>query len=323
MKMRTVLGTAALLTFSLTFAGCGGGGGSGTTTGPTVSRGVITALGSIFVNGIEYNTTGTSVSVDNSTGSATDLKEGKVVTVNGTIDDSSHGTATSVDYRDNLEGPVDTAPDLASNRFQALGQTIQVNTTATTVAAGKTVFSNFSSLSQLAASSLVEASGLPDANGVIQASYIELKGSLTPTTDIELKGTVSSLNTIAKTFKLGLLTVNYASATLSDMPAGGLANGMYVEASGTGAGYTGGAAPSLAATKVDASSETMSGSEGEHMEVAGFVTGFTAGSATFNVGGQPVNAGSLSLSGIANNVRVEVEGTMSGGVLMLTKISIS
>ncbi len=311
----------------ISVAGCGSSGGSGSSAAPAgvsgTSKGVITALGSIFVNGVEYNVTGSSVTVDKSSGLESDLKVGRVVTVKGAKSDDLHGSAVSVEYKDNLEGPVDITPAAGSSQFQAFGQTIAVNTTAATVAAGKTVFSNFTSLSQLSAGSLVEVSGLPDANGVIQASFIELKNGSLAASSIELKGAISGLNATAKTFMVGALTVDYSAASLNDLPAGGIANGLFVEVSGSGANYTLGAAPIFKAAKVESNSENPSAAEGEDVSIEGFINGFSAGSNTFTVNGQAVNAGTLSLAGIANNMRVEVEGKLSGGVLMVTKIKLS
>ncbi len=314
---------AALLTTLLAFAvaGCGSSGSSPAGVSGT-NKGVITALGSIFVNGVEYNVTGASVTVEKSAGLDSDLKVGRVVTVKGTKSDDLHGAATSVEYKDNFEGPVDLTPAAGSTSFQAFGQTISVNTTAATVAAGKTVFSNFTSLSQLTAGSLIEVSGLPDANGVIQASYIELKSGALASSNIELKGTISGLNTTAKTFAIGALTVDYSVASLSDLPVGGIANGLFVEVSGNGANYTLGATPNFKADKVESALENPSGSEGSNLSLEGFVTGLSAGSNTFMVNGQAVNTGALSLTGITNNVRVEVEGTLNNGVLMVAKIKL-
>lgn len=312
----------SLIALTLILTACGGSSGSsGGTSATGANKGVITALGSIFVNGIEYSTTGSSVSDDGLSGTESGLRVGMVVTVKGTQSDALHGAALSVDYRDNLEGPVDVAPDLINNRFQALGQTIAVNTTAATVAAGKTVFHNFNSLADLTAGTVVEVSGLPDANGIIQATYIESNGVLQAGAGIEVKGTIASLNTTAKTFNIGALTIDYTTANLSDLPAGGIADGLFVEVKGTGAGYTMGAQPVLVATKVENEIEEVSGIEGKDMSVEGYTKGFT-GAPTFEVSGQPVNTGSLSLAGIANNVKVEVEGYLQNGVLVATKIEL-
>ena len=164
---------------------------------------------------------------------------------------------------------------------------------------------------------------MPDANGVIQASYIELKSGLLAGSSIELKGTITGLNTAVKTFSIGALTVDYSIASLSDLPAGGIANGIFVEVSGSGSNYTLGASPIFKAAKVESASENPSSADGNNLSIEGYIKGFTTGSNTFTVNGQAVNTGTLSLTGITNNIRVEVEGTMSGGVLMATKIKVT
>lgn len=321
MKIKSMFVSAVSLVFALTLAGCSGGSSSPAKAVPGVSKGVITAKGSVFVNGVEYVTTGAGVTTNKSSGNESDLLVGRVVTVKGSQSDEQHGSAESIEYNDNLEGPVDVAPDLVKNTFQALGQAVAVNTTALTVAAGKTVFNGFTSLSRLAVNSIVEVSGIPDANGVIQASYVELKGTLASTTSIELKGTISNLNTAAKTFMIGALTVDYGAfpASLKDLN-GVITNGQFVEVKGTGAGYTAGASPKLVATKIESDKEDVNGTEGNKLSVEGFVTGFTAGVNTFKVNGQAVNTGTLSLTGIDMTKKVEVEGTLNNGVLMATKI---
>ena len=64
---------------------CGGGGG-GSFAGIDrlgVTSGTITGFGSIFVNGVEYETgNGTTYLVDDSEGAETDLRVGQVVTIN-------------------------------------------------------------------------------------------------------------------------------------------------------------------------------------------------------------------------------------------------
>lgn len=66
----------------------------------------------------------------------------------------------------------------------------------------------------------------------------------------------------------------------------------------------------------------VKGIEGSRLEVEGIVSGFIQGANTFKVSGQAVNTGSLSLVGIANNVKVELKGTLTNGVLIATKIII-
>ena len=92
----------------------GGIGGTG------ISMGVATELGSITVNGVYFETTGAEiykdgvrVGIDSSPSQIeTMLNRGMVVTVKGAINsDGVTGTATSVNYADNLEGPITAIPN--------------------------------------------------------------------------------------------------------------------------------------------------------------------------------------------------------------------
>ena len=94
-RLRTTLLTAAFL---VGVASCGGGtqlagGGIG---GTGISQGAITGFGSIFVNGVEFNTSGATIIKDGNTVTQNDLKIGMVVTVDGSIDTSTSGSATTV-----------------------------------------------------------------------------------------------------------------------------------------------------------------------------------------------------------------------------------
>jgi hypothetical protein len=342
MKTKIFALLAVLSVASLTLYACGGGGGGSTTSANAVaSKGIITALGSIFVNGVEFQITGAK-KTDNKGTDTINLGEaafrpGMVVNIKGNMtDDANHkGLASEVELEDNLEGPVDVTPADGVTQFQALGQTVALNITAADIASGKTRlagFGNFSTAAQivpqlstqLPAGSRVEISGLSDANGVIQATFINKENGppLLTADKLELKGTIAALDTTAKTFTINALTVDYSSASLHDISASGLANGIFVEVKGTGAGYTlVGGSPRLVATKIEANQEKVKGIEGARIEVEGFVSGFT-GTNTFKVSGQPINAGDISLAGLADRKKVEVEGTLTSGVLFATKITI-
>jgi hypothetical protein len=295
-------------------------------------------LGSIFVNGVEFQITGAK-KTDNKGTDSVDLSEsafrpGMVVNIKGNMtDDANHkGLATEVELEDNLEGPVDVTPTNGIPQFQALGQTVALNITAADIASGKTRlagFGNFSTAAQivptlatqLPAGSRVEVSGLSDANGVIQATFISKENGppLLAADKLEVKGTITAVGP-ANTFSINALTVDSSSASLHDIASGGLTVGTYVEVKGTGAGYTAGASPTLVATKIEANQENAKGIEGARLEVEGFVSGFT-GATTFKVSGQAINAGSLSLAGLANGKKVEVEGILNSGVLSATRIT--
>lgn len=294
---------AAVLTaaFSLMFYGCGGsggGGGGGASSTKTTSKGVITGFGSVFVNGVEYDTVGSSVVMDDASASESNLQIGMVVTVNGSIAAAgTTGTAASISFADNLEGPVSSLYSAASKTFAVMGQIVKVD--------GNTMYQNVNDASLLAMADMVEVSGFPDANGVILATRIEKKAAVfsANTTTVELKGIVSGLT--GSVFSINALSIDAGGAALPN----GLANGSYVEVRGTLAA----AAGPMTATFVELE-PLFSAGEGEHVEVEGIVTDYVSMS-SFKVNGVPVNGSALSAT-YANGMMVEVEGRMVGGVLV-------
>lgn len=165
-----ISGCALALLALLTLASCGGvdsvaGGGIGGTG--TISVGPISALGSIFVNGIEFDTTTATVDLNGSQANGSVLQVGMVVTVDGTVNaDGRTGMATSVVYDDNLQGPI-TAIDQASGTMTVLNQTIRTDSGTLFVTGGA-----MSGLAGLGQGDIVAVSGLPMDDGSIHATRI-------------------------------------------------------------------------------------------------------------------------------------------------------
>jgi hypothetical protein len=140
-----------------------------------------------------------------------------------------------------------------------------------------------------------------------------------------VRGTVAEHNDGAKTFKVGALIVNYGvpGTIINDMPApnGSNWNGLFVEVKGSCADNP--VCGTLTATKVE--SERLGVADAAQAEVEGFVTTFTSIS-NFKVGSQQVltNGSTVFLGGdkaeIAPGVKLEVEGSLAGGVLTATKV---
>lgn len=96
---------------------CGGGGGGGDnalTSVPVVARGVITQSGSMWVNGVRYETpNGNSYESDNSTSTVADYKVGQFVRIRGRRnDDGFSGIADEVKYEAEIEGAADVNGDI-------------------------------------------------------------------------------------------------------------------------------------------------------------------------------------------------------------------
>jgi hypothetical protein len=324
MTMKTALSLIASLSL-LALSACGGGSGGQGGNNPPPAGGIvrtgaavgpITNFGSIFVNGVHYSTTGATISIDDAPGLESDLRVGDVVRVTGRFDDNlTTGTATSVTFDDNVEGPVQSI-DAAAGSLVVLGQTVKVT--------ADTSFDNNiqpASLAGLAPGDIVEVSGLVMADGSIEATRIEKKpaGGL-----FEVRGTVSGLDTVNRRFNLNALVVDYSAAQLDNFPGGQIANGQAVEAKGS----TLDAGGALLASRVEFEGAQAPGAAGDRIEIEGFITRF-ASAQDFDVSGMPVTTGtSTTFEGgtaadLGLNVKVEVEGTVSaGGTISASKVSI-
>jgi hypothetical protein len=113
MNIKTIATTIATAA-SLLLSACGGGGDSVADDGATVgavggatatamSYGTVTQFGSVWVNGIEFNTGSSSFRVDDNPGVESDLRIGMVVRVDGSIADK---TASMVTVDDAIKGRV-------------------------------------------------------------------------------------------------------------------------------------------------------------------------------------------------------------------------
>jgi hypothetical protein len=310
--------TAFLACIGAVLVACGGGGGgTGATpaTGAAVSQGVITAKGSVFVNGVEYSTAGASIRIDDNPGIESDLKVGMVVKVRGTSDDATKtGTATQVEARDSLEGTISSV-DAVNQAIAVMGQTVQIEDNMTRLNDDNTqkVFGD----ANFQVGDIVEVHGFPDDQGGLRATRVLRKA----TGEFESKGFVTGLG--ATSFGLSLtpggavvLTVNFTAGSL---PAGTV-NGSLVEVKSAAAPVAG----AVTATLVRL--EDRLGAAGEKVEVEGIVSSGTL--ASFVVNGRQVVTSASTLyegglgSDFAVGVKLEAEGPLdASGAIAATRIS--
>ena len=323
-------GFIAIVTLLLVvfIAACGGGSGGGGTVasggigGTGVTSGTVSGFGSVFVNGIEFDTDGASRDVDdeidisNGRDDDTVLGIGMVVTIIGTVnDDGVTGTAESIEYDDDIEGPVAAAPvedqDMLSKTFDVFNTTVVVGRDTTVFEA-----TNYDDLAQ---NDLLEISGYFDVDGNLLATRVEREGVLVfGDSEVEIRGKVSGFDGI-DTFLLGGITIIFDGETeFEDLP-GTVKDGQFVEVQGILDSAT-----SIAAGRIEREDEDF-GDDVDQISIEGIVTDFND-IGNFKVAGQRVNASKAAFepasleTSIAEGDKVEVEGAIVDGILKAKEV---
>lgn len=314
---------ASLMASSLLVAGCGTStesalASAGTTT---VNKGVITGFGSIYVNGIKFETGGSSFEIDNTVEtSQANLRVGMVVTINGTINaDGKTGQATFIQYDNELKGPISlvTDIDVITKEITVLGRIVTVTT--------DTVFDDDNDLTfaTLAAGVTVEISGLVTASGVM-ATHIEQQNDSNSDGKTEVLGAISgitgsSLDGLA--FKVYGFAVSTDGATEFDgLQLADMQDGVFIEVKGVldAAGTT------LIASKIEAKKKGLGKDDIDEAEIEGLVSNYNVDVSTFDIQGQAVDASSATLFPdslvLVDGITLEAEGPIVDGVLKAEKI---
>jgi hypothetical protein len=302
------IGAALLGLAALALHACGGGVEGQGTGSFSYSQGPISGLGSIIVNGIRFDDSQAAVRDDDgNTLSSADLKLGMTVQIDAGAIDTVNATAvaTAIHVDSDLIGWV-SANDVAGGTLTVLGQPVRVTSS--------TVFDDRFAGGQAAVpvGSVVEVFALYDpVSGVYAARRIEPESA---PADFKIRGAVSALDKVAKTFRLGPVVCLYTTA-----PAD-LADGKIVRA------------------KMDVTpnddrqwlvTDLVSGTrlppDGSEAEIESVISAYTS-NADFTVSGVKVDASAARIeptgSTLAAGLRVEVEGTMRGGVLVATKVEV-
>ena len=313
-------GIALLLT---AFAGCGGSGGSDTPATPgtpsateQTTVGQITGFGSIYVNGIEFDTAGASYEVDDAVASDDDaLAVGMVVKVEGSVNaDGLTGTAFSVSYDDDIEGVVENL--------------------AVTDDPDKTNFDNDDSsfsFDTIADGDVVEVSGDYGPDDRLYATYIEKQDA--DDDEYEVKGIVS-LYDGGSSFVLNLRngsTLNVTVAPGAEIPSVGIQDDQYVEVEGT-IDDPMAETKTLTAFKVELEDDDRLDDDDNEVEVKGMLN-YDMDSETWFVKDIPLSFGNgteyspLSLETMladqsAAGLYVEVEGDYVDDVLQVEEIEL-
>ncbi len=321
---------ATALSMATVLVACGGGsttsstdiagiGGSG-----FVATGTITGFGSVFVNGIKFDTSSSAFNIDGQPYSRVEvnndqdiLSKGMVVKVNGVIDSNgTTGVATEIIFDDDLQGPVSNytlSADALSATFNVLGIPVKID--------GDTYFDGNITLQTIQNNDMVELSGFFDSTGTLLASRIEKKTD--PNEKVELKGTITRIAGIFPNYEIELrefvgFNIQTSSFTeLKDLPNNHPELGQYVEVKGT----FNSSSKSIEATEIEL--EEFEFEDRNEFEMEGVITDFI-NTSSFKVNGIPVDASNAQHSPmnltLTNDLHVEVEGKLDDGRLLADKI---
>jgi len=318
------------LLLCLLLMACGGGGGGMSAGGGIdgtgiMSAGVVSAFGSIVVNGTEFDTRQAEVFIngekigDGDDAVLDNLDIGMVVRVEGRLNRDGSAVADRVIYSANVIGPVESVQviDATTKALVVLGQTVIVNVI--------TKFADTDGFDSIALDDVVEVSGYVDDSGAIRATFLEKTGDITTILEYEVTGIVENLvdSGFTKTFMINGLTVNYALVA-NVLPAGIPAEGLWVEVDGTLAAPGG----EVVASAIELADE-LAGEDGNEFEIMGYVTEIIsyADIIEFKVGNQVVHADPdmvLFVDGVAGDiapgVKLEAEGSLEGGIIYADEI---
>jgi len=207
------------------------------TSADATASGPVAGFGDFRVAGADFADASTMV-VDDLGRGIDDIAAGMITTVRGTLDASFQtGFASMITIEREMRGPAsDNVVSLDNGTFRVLGRTVIVNpATVLLDAAGKDT-----SLGELKKGFLdndfrpiLEVHGAVQDNGAIRASYISwIQDNVVDGGNVELRGTVREINTLAHTFRIGPQTVNYMRLSASgriNWPPAGLYNGLVVD----------------------------------------------------------------------------------------------
>jgi cytoskeletal protein CcmA (bactofilin family) len=300
---------------------CGGGGGgdgssSSESDASVTTVGKIDGFGSVYVNGIKFDTSQTSYEVDGEQefdDSALGL--GMVVRIEGRVnDDGTTGIADHIEYDDDLEGPIDSGSLVSGDvytTFTILGMTVQADI-------NETVFDDGASYQGLAEGQELEVSGYFDGNQLV-ATRIELQSD--GEEDFEIKGTVASYdeNGIALVLQNGVVAGPYPLSDQVELEIPEDPIGLFVEVElSNRAGI-------LEAVKIENEDSDRLEDRDDDISLEGILV--VSGDQVYSVDGvefvvSPTTVYKpTSLEGsLTAGMRLEVEGHMQGDLLVAEKV---
>lgn len=220
--------------------GAGGGGGvdiaDGGIRGTGSSVGPVSGFGSVFVNGVRFDTEALNGHVEGDDGitAESELDEGMILRVDGEWRADGQGTANTVEYDDTLRGEVVVVepwnPTTKTATLDIYGITVHIDNQ--TVIKGKSV-------TDLADNDFVRISAWRLLNDEYRASLVRVLSEpasdpFDSVSEIEIEGRVSNFDPDLCTFTIGNITVecDRNNTEFDGIELSGLSGNPYVEVEG-------------------------------------------------------------------------------------------
>lgn len=329
--MKHLKKSALATSIALILTGCGGSSNdtSPDTTNPdnedsstkVSSSGVITGFGSIFVNGVRYDTATAEIEFDGEGfKSEGDLRLGMRVAIEA-AQDGEERRATRVVFDKDLKGPVSTVSANVDNpalgTLVVLGQTVTID--ANTILGGGITDANMdgrvdlNDLNSAEGRVVVEISGFLSDTGFIATRLDRLNSDDDDDDDneVEIKGVISGLDTANGTFMIRDLLVQYDLTALDDDSEDGqLSDGWFVDVEGELQ-----ADGSLLATEIEREDDLDDDDREGEFEIEGIIQSVDTQSSpnTVTINGMAVPVTDASLLANLIGVKVEIEGRFNAG----------
>jgi len=313
--MGSILALACGLIIACGGAGIGDLASSGGGVGGTgISAGSVTAIGSVHVNGVHFDTTEAEIFVEDQSLGFGDpavyshLKVGMVVRVEGDIQSDVDGTARKVYFSDDLRGPIESiamADDIPETII-VLGTTVVL--LDSTMVDGLDLYA-------IAVDDWVQVSGFEDADGRIRASFISASNAVDKAS---LKGTITGLDMIQREFQINGITIDYQGAEFIGFTEP--TESLRVKATGTLSGDN----HRLSAERVERI-DILGATDSEDVELEGIITHKASDTQLSLNGVHVVLDGLTEFRGgepadLEVGLWMEMEGELIAGILYATKV---
>jgi hypothetical protein len=321
------------LLVALLLSACGGGetgtGGAPPDQQQTVI-GTITGFGSVFVNGIEFETDEATLSIDGVDASEQDLSVGMVVRVRGTVNaGKTGGKAAQLNAEHVVKGVITDLSNVGSGIVVAMGQEITIT--------ADTEFKSFDPAIKSAAdfvvnNTVVEVSGFTAGEGQLTATLVKVIANNGISGKVRIKGVISSVAVGQSGFVIGGLNIIIDSVTtkFDHLKQSDLVSGLLVHVESE-QGFDSSQPNTILASKVELEN-VEDKTEGNELRLEGVVISIANLDSLnrFEIAGHTIEiidatrfSSGANKNDIVPGVRVEVEGKVNaGGILIADEVNI-